>query len=125
MLRWSVDLKRINGRTLTKQIYRANVCGGKVGEGRPRKSYSNQIGLPTTSSPMPLHCPGSTSRRVPREPERSDLKLTQIKNSFAYRPWWSEIDHAQNFWTNAPSVPEFLFLPGGRDSTVKNVDFGS
>ncbi|GBP12791.1 hypothetical protein EVAR_6117_1 [Eumeta japonica] len=34
----------INKSRLTKQIYKANVCDGKFGKGRPRKSYADRIG---------------------------------------------------------------------------------
>ncbi|GBP65323.1 hypothetical protein EVAR_52097_1 [Eumeta japonica] len=40
----SDHLERTNGSRLTKQMYRANVCEGKVGMGRPRKSYADRIG---------------------------------------------------------------------------------
>ncbi|GBP12088.1 hypothetical protein EVAR_5915_1 [Eumeta japonica] len=44
MLRWFGHLESMNESTLTKQIYRANVRDGKVGKGRPRKSYADRIG---------------------------------------------------------------------------------
>ncbi|GBP26381.1 hypothetical protein EVAR_75513_1 [Eumeta japonica] len=44
MLRRFGHLERMNENRPTKQIYRVNVCGGRVGKGRPRKSYTNQIG---------------------------------------------------------------------------------
>ncbi|GBP78575.1 hypothetical protein EVAR_57143_1 [Eumeta japonica] len=34
----------MNESRLTKQIYRANVCDGKVRKGRPRKFYADHIG---------------------------------------------------------------------------------
>ncbi|GBP42988.1 hypothetical protein EVAR_49476_1 [Eumeta japonica] len=43
MLQWFGRLERMNECRLTKQIYRANVCDGKVGKGRPRKSYADHI----------------------------------------------------------------------------------
>ncbi|GBP61235.1 hypothetical protein EVAR_45254_1 [Eumeta japonica] len=43
MLRWFGHLDRMNESRLTKQIYRANVCDGKVGKGHPRKSYADHI----------------------------------------------------------------------------------
>ncbi|GBO99962.1 hypothetical protein EVAR_74314_1 [Eumeta japonica] len=36
-------LEKMNEDRLTKQIYRANVCDGKVGKDRPGKSYADQI----------------------------------------------------------------------------------
>ncbi|GBP10055.1 hypothetical protein EVAR_77493_1 [Eumeta japonica] len=33
-----------NESRLTKRIYRANVCDGKVGKGRPGKSYADHVG---------------------------------------------------------------------------------
>ncbi|GBP38653.1 hypothetical protein EVAR_27840_1 [Eumeta japonica] len=33
----------MNKRRLTKQSYRANVCGGKIGKGRPKKSDADHI----------------------------------------------------------------------------------
>ncbi|GBP62830.1 hypothetical protein EVAR_44684_1 [Eumeta japonica] len=44
ILRWFGHLERINGNSLSKQICRVNVCGGKVGKGRPKKSYADHIG---------------------------------------------------------------------------------
>ncbi|GBP04793.1 hypothetical protein EVAR_3723_1 [Eumeta japonica] len=44
MLRRFGHLERMNERRLTKQIYRANVCDGKVSKGPPRKSYADHIG---------------------------------------------------------------------------------
>ncbi|GBP59332.1 hypothetical protein EVAR_40718_1 [Eumeta japonica] len=44
ILRWFGHPKRMDESTLTKQIYRANVYGEKVGKGRPRKSYADLIG---------------------------------------------------------------------------------
>ncbi|GBP64519.1 hypothetical protein EVAR_53018_1 [Eumeta japonica] len=44
MLRWFGHLGRMNESRLRKQIYRANVCDGNVGNGRPRKSYADHIG---------------------------------------------------------------------------------
>ncbi|GBP57486.1 hypothetical protein EVAR_36138_1 [Eumeta japonica] len=44
MLRWFGHLERVNESRLTKQIYRVNVCDGKVGKGRPRISYADHIG---------------------------------------------------------------------------------
>ncbi|GBP96096.1 hypothetical protein EVAR_68681_1 [Eumeta japonica] len=44
MLRWFGHLERINASRPTRRIYRANLCGGKVGKGRLRKSYAEQIG---------------------------------------------------------------------------------
>ncbi|GBP28611.1 hypothetical protein EVAR_85810_1 [Eumeta japonica] len=35
MLQWFGHLERMNESRLTKQMYRANVCDGKVGEGCP------------------------------------------------------------------------------------------
>ncbi|GBP56939.1 hypothetical protein EVAR_33996_1 [Eumeta japonica] len=43
ILWWFSHLERINESRLTKQIYRANVCDGKVGKGCSRKSYANHI----------------------------------------------------------------------------------
>ncbi|GBP61740.1 hypothetical protein EVAR_31068_1 [Eumeta japonica] len=37
-------LERMNESGVTKQIYRANMCDGKIGEGCPRKSYADHIG---------------------------------------------------------------------------------
>ncbi|GBP36261.1 hypothetical protein EVAR_85509_1 [Eumeta japonica] len=44
MLRWFARLERVNKSSLTKQIYRANVCDKKAGEGRLRKCYADHIG---------------------------------------------------------------------------------
>ncbi|GBP84078.1 hypothetical protein EVAR_68780_1 [Eumeta japonica] len=44
MLRWFGHLERINESRLTKKINRANLCDGKVGKSRPRKSYADDIG---------------------------------------------------------------------------------
>ncbi|GBP42906.1 hypothetical protein EVAR_87285_1 [Eumeta japonica] len=43
-LRWFGHLEGMYGNRMTKQIYRANVCEGKIGKSRPRKSYADQIG---------------------------------------------------------------------------------
>ncbi|GBP66733.1 hypothetical protein EVAR_50112_1 [Eumeta japonica] len=43
-LRWFDLLERMNDSRLTKQIYRANMRDGKVGEGRPGKPYAEHIG---------------------------------------------------------------------------------
>ncbi|GBP84131.1 hypothetical protein EVAR_49137_1 [Eumeta japonica] len=43
MLRWFGHLENMNDSRLTKQIYRAYVCDGKIGKGRPRKSYTDRI----------------------------------------------------------------------------------
>ncbi|GBP15157.1 hypothetical protein EVAR_11453_1 [Eumeta japonica] len=43
MLWWFGHLKRMNESRLTKQICRVDVCDGKVGKGRLRKSYADQI----------------------------------------------------------------------------------
>ncbi|GBP88489.1 hypothetical protein EVAR_64922_1 [Eumeta japonica] len=43
MLRPGYNFIYIESR-LTKQIYKANVCDGKVGKGRSRKSYAGHIG---------------------------------------------------------------------------------
>ncbi|GBP52205.1 hypothetical protein EVAR_87590_1 [Eumeta japonica] len=40
MLRCLAIWERKNESRLTKQIYRANMCDGKVGKGRPRKFYA-------------------------------------------------------------------------------------
>ncbi|GBP60318.1 hypothetical protein EVAR_26730_1 [Eumeta japonica] len=44
MLLWFGHLERMKESGLTKQIYRANVCDGKVCKGCPRKSYADHIG---------------------------------------------------------------------------------
>ncbi|GBP46523.1 hypothetical protein EVAR_45943_1 [Eumeta japonica] len=44
MLRCIGHLKMMNESRPTKQIYRMNVCDGKVGKGRPRKSCADHIG---------------------------------------------------------------------------------
>ncbi|GBP69471.1 hypothetical protein EVAR_48829_1 [Eumeta japonica] len=44
MLRLCGHLKGLNETRPTKQIYRANTCDRKVGEGRPRKFYADHIG---------------------------------------------------------------------------------
>ncbi|GBP42931.1 hypothetical protein EVAR_87311_1 [Eumeta japonica] len=44
MLRWFDRLTRMDESRLTKQIYGENVRDGKVGKGRPRKSYADHIG---------------------------------------------------------------------------------
>ncbi|GBP98409.1 hypothetical protein EVAR_65298_1 [Eumeta japonica] len=44
VLRWLGHLERMNESRLKKEIYRINMCDGKVGKGRPRKSYADHIG---------------------------------------------------------------------------------
>ncbi|GBP75419.1 hypothetical protein EVAR_54512_1 [Eumeta japonica] len=44
ILLWFGRLETMKGSRLTKQIYRADVCGEQVGKGRPRKSYADRIG---------------------------------------------------------------------------------
>ncbi|GBP89022.1 hypothetical protein EVAR_36617_1 [Eumeta japonica] len=44
ILRWFGHLERMNEGRPTEQIYRARVCEGKVGKGRPTKSYADHIG---------------------------------------------------------------------------------
>ncbi|GBP56665.1 hypothetical protein EVAR_12344_1 [Eumeta japonica] len=44
MLRWFGHLERMNESGLTKTIYRASVCDGKVGKDCPRKSYADHVG---------------------------------------------------------------------------------
>ncbi|GBP14921.1 hypothetical protein EVAR_75494_1 [Eumeta japonica] len=44
MQRWFGHLERMNESKLAKQIYRANVCDGKVGKGCPRNSYAGHVG---------------------------------------------------------------------------------
>ncbi|GBP90131.1 hypothetical protein EVAR_68630_1 [Eumeta japonica] len=44
MLRWFGHLERMNESNPAKQIYTANGCDGKVGEGRLRKPYADHIG---------------------------------------------------------------------------------
>ncbi|GBP11350.1 hypothetical protein EVAR_92875_1 [Eumeta japonica] len=44
MLRWFGHLEGMNENRLIKQVYRANVCDGEVGEGRPRKFYADRYG---------------------------------------------------------------------------------
>ncbi|GBP15370.1 hypothetical protein EVAR_80548_1 [Eumeta japonica] len=41
ILRWFGHLEGMNEIRLKKQIYRANVCDGKIGKGHPRKSYAD------------------------------------------------------------------------------------
>ncbi|GBP47835.1 hypothetical protein EVAR_43526_1 [Eumeta japonica] len=43
MLHWLGHLQRMNDRRLKKQIYRAIVCGGKVGQGQLRQFYHQSI----------------------------------------------------------------------------------
>ncbi|GBP15383.1 hypothetical protein EVAR_80557_1 [Eumeta japonica] len=43
MLRWFGHLESMNESRLTKQIYRANVCDGKVDKGRTRKFYAELL----------------------------------------------------------------------------------
>ncbi|GBP21692.1 hypothetical protein EVAR_16240_1 [Eumeta japonica] len=43
MLRWFDHLEGMNESRVTKQIYRANVCDGKVTKGRPKISYADNI----------------------------------------------------------------------------------
>ncbi|GBP25796.1 hypothetical protein EVAR_94815_1 [Eumeta japonica] len=44
MLRCFGHPVRMNESKLTKQIYKSNVCDGRVSEGRPRKFYADHIG---------------------------------------------------------------------------------
>ncbi|GBP78736.1 hypothetical protein EVAR_54547_1 [Eumeta japonica] len=44
MLRCFGHLERMNENRLRKQIYKANVCDGKIGKGFHRKSYADHIG---------------------------------------------------------------------------------
>ncbi|GBP28914.1 hypothetical protein EVAR_93559_1 [Eumeta japonica] len=44
MLRWFGHLETMNESRQTKQIYRVNVCDGKDGMSRPRKSHVDYIG---------------------------------------------------------------------------------
>ncbi|GBP74557.1 hypothetical protein EVAR_59492_1 [Eumeta japonica] len=44
MSQWFHRPDMMNENRQTEQIYRANVCDEKVGKGRPRKSYANDIG---------------------------------------------------------------------------------
>ncbi|GBP39946.1 hypothetical protein EVAR_39174_1 [Eumeta japonica] len=44
MFRWLGHLERMKESRLTNQIYRADVCDGRVDKGRPRKSCADQIG---------------------------------------------------------------------------------
>ncbi|GBP77516.1 hypothetical protein EVAR_98969_1 [Eumeta japonica] len=44
MLRWFGHLERVNESRLTKQIYRVNVCDGKIAKSLSRKSYAAYIG---------------------------------------------------------------------------------
>ncbi|GBP81546.1 hypothetical protein EVAR_60258_1 [Eumeta japonica] len=43
-LRWFGHLGRAKESRQAEQLCRTNVCGGKVGRGRPRQSYANPIG---------------------------------------------------------------------------------
>ncbi|GBP66155.1 hypothetical protein EVAR_83935_1 [Eumeta japonica] len=45
MLQWFGYLERINDSRLTQQIYRVNVCDGRIGKGRPRKFYADHGGI--------------------------------------------------------------------------------
>jgi hypothetical protein len=83
MLRWFGHVERMDGRTLTKQIYEADV-GGNAGSGRPGRLFLDQIGEVLEKSQV-------KSTRNRRACMRNLMKVQEAKGVCKDRSMWKEV----------------------------------